>query len=116
TRILVSDTAVASLGAEFELREIDRLLLAGQRRVCTAFEVMSHAGELTEKQERLRERYASGLAAYRARDWSGARTAVAGARNAVADDGPTGAMLTRLEHIERDPPTDDWDGAWSVAK
>jgi adenylate cyclase len=64
----------------------------------------------------LRERYAEGLAAYRARDWDGARKAFTEALVAVADDGPSLAMLGRLEHIERDPPADGWDGSWSVAK
>jgi len=116
TRILASDTAAESLGGEFELREIDRLLLSGQRRVCTTFEVMGRAGELSAEQEQLRERYAEGLAAYRARDWDGARKGFTAALEAVADDGPSLAMLSRLEHIERDPPADDWDGAWNVAK
>ena len=116
TRILASDTAAESLAGAFELREIDRLLLSGQRRVCATFEIMCRAGELTSEQEQLRERYAEGLAAYRARDWDGAREAFTAALSAVADDGPSLAMLSRLEHIERDPPADDWDGAWSVAK
>ena len=77
---------------------------------------MCRAGELTAEQEQLRERYAEGLAAYRARDWDAARKAFAEALQAVADDGPSLAMLERLAHIERDPPADDWDGAWSVAK
>ncbi len=116
TRILASDTAAETLATAFELREIDRLLLSGQRRICTTFEVMSRAGELTEEQEQLRKSYAAGLAAYRARDWDGARKAFGEALEAVADDGPSLAMLSRLEHIERDPPADDWGGAWSVAK
>jgi class 3 adenylate cyclase len=116
TRILASDTAVASLGTEFAFREVDRLLLAGQRRPASAFELLGRAGELTAEQLRLVQSYAEGLAAYRARRWDEARQAFGAALAAVPCDGPSQVMLERLTQMERNPPGDDWDGSWSLAK
>jgi class 3 adenylate cyclase len=116
TRILASDAAVASLDAEFTFREIDRLLLAGQRRAASAFELMGRAGDVTSEQMRLRESYAEGLAAYRARRWDEARQAFGAALAAVPGDGPSQVMLERLTQMDRNPPGDDWDGSWSLAK
>jgi class 3 adenylate cyclase len=116
TRILASDAAVASLDAEFTFREIDRLLLAGQRRPVSAFELMGRAGDVTSEQMRLRESYAEGLAAYRARRWDEARQAFGAALAAVPGDGPSQVMLERLTQMDRNPPGDDWDGSWSLAK
>ena len=75
TRILVSEPVAAPAGSEFEFREVDRLLVAGQSRPLSAFELLSRKGELTSAQARLRALYAQGLEAYRARDWNEAREA-----------------------------------------
>jgi hypothetical protein len=53
TRILASESVVASLGSEFESREIDRLLVAGQSRALSAFEIMGRNGEFTRASGRL---------------------------------------------------------------
>src|SRR4029450_482663 len=45
TRVLVSEPVAAPLGPEFEFREIDRLLVAGQSQPLSAFELMSREGE-----------------------------------------------------------------------
>jgi adenylate cyclase len=116
TRILASESVVASLGAEFESREIDRLLVAGQSRPLSAFEIMGRKGELTSEQVRLRVLYAEGLAAYRARRWNDARNAFHEALRSVSDDGPSLTLLGRLERVELDPPAESWDGTWSISK
>jgi class 3 adenylate cyclase len=116
TRILVSEQVAVPLGSEFEFREIDRLLVAGQSLPLSAFELLSRKGELTPAQARLRPLYAKGLEAYRARRWSEARDAFDEALRAAPDDGPSLTLLNRLERIELDPPPEGWDGSWSVAK
>jgi class 3 adenylate cyclase len=116
TRILVSEAVTTSVRSEFELREIDRLLVAGQSRPLSAFELINRAGELTSAQTKLRTLYATGLEAYRARRWSEAREAFNEALRVVPGDGPSLTLLSRLERIELDPPADDWDGSWSVSK
>lgn len=42
--------------------------------------------------------------------------AFAEALRIAPDDGPSRTMLRRLDQIEADPPTEDWDGSWNVAK
>ena len=116
TRILVSEQVAASLGPEFELREIDRLLVAGQSYPLSVFEVMGRKSELTAAQVRLRALYAEGLKAYRARHWKEARHTFGEALRAAPDDGPAKALLGRLEQFELCAPAEDWDGSWSLAK
>jgi adenylate cyclase len=116
TRILASESVVASLGSEFESREIDRLLVAGQSRPLFVFEIMGQKDELTSEQVRLRELYAEGLVAYRARRWKDARNAFNEALCAVSDDGPSLTLLVRLERMELHPPAEGWDGSWSISK
>jgi hypothetical protein len=62
----------------------------------------------------LRDRYAEGLAAYRAQRWDDARKALRAALQVVANDGPSCALLKRIDDLESKPPAADWDGAWQM--
>jgi len=114
TRSLLSEATAAALHASIALREIDRLIVLGQTRPQAVFEIMGRQGELTPQQLTLRERYAEGLAAYRAQHWSVAREAFAAALQAVDNDGPTLTLLKRIDDFESRPPAADWDGAWQM--
>jgi len=116
TRILVSQSVADSLGLEFEVREIDCLLVAGQCRPQSVFEIMGRSGTLTGEQVRMRALYDEGLRAYRARRWTEARQAFNEGLRSVQNDGPCKALLGRLQHLELHPPPPDWDGSWSLAK
>ena len=55
-----------------------------------------------------------GLAAYRARRWDDARRAFQAALEAVPGDGPSMALVTRVENFQANPPAADWDGSWQL--
>lgn len=112
TRILISQATAESIGSRLELREIDRLAVAGQSAPQAIFEVMARAGGLTDAQDALRRRYAEALAAYRARRFDAARAAFGAALEAVPGDGPSRTMLGRIAQFEASPPDEGWDGAW----
>lgn len=114
TRILISQATAEAIGAQLELREIDRLAVVGQGVPQPVFEVMGRAGALAEPQEGLRALYAEGLAAYRARRFEDARTAFNAALERAPGDGPSRAMLARIARFETTPPAADWDGAWRM--
>ena len=111
---LASAPAIAAAGDAIEVREIDRLVVVGQTKPESVFEIMGRKGELTEKQVALRERYAEGLAAYRERRWDDARRAFHTALEAVPGDGPSIAMAARVENFRVNPPAADWDGSWQL--
>ena len=114
SRSLVSEETMAAVGAAIEVREIDRLLVFGQSRPQVVFEIMGRHGELTPSQDPLRTRYAEGLAAYRARRWTEAQTALNAALEIARGDGPSLTLLARIESMEKNPPGADWDGSWRV--
>jgi class 3 adenylate cyclase len=114
TRSLLSEATVAALNSSIELREIDRLVVLGQTRPQAVYEIMGKQGALTQEQITLRERYAEGLAAYRAQRWSEARKALAAALQAAVTDGPSLTLLKRIDEFESKPPAADWDGAWQM--
>ncbi|WP_128925897.1 adenylate/guanylate cyclase domain-containing protein [Bradyrhizobium guangxiense] len=114
TRILVSQATAEAIGSRLELREIDRLAVAGQHAPQPIFEVMAKAGALTGAQASLRAHYAEALAAYRGRRFDAARAAFNAALEAVPGDGPSRMMLGRIAQFETSPPDDGWDGAWRL--
>ncbi|TFV70377.1 HAMP domain-containing protein [Bradyrhizobium frederickii] len=114
TRILVSQATAEAIGSRLELREIDRLAVAGQSAPQAIFEVMARAGALTDAQASLRTHYAEALAAYRARRFDAARAAFNAALEAVPGDGPSRTMLGRIAQFEPSPPDEGWDGAWRL--
>jgi adenylate cyclase len=114
SRCLIS-AATAKIGAaELELREIDRLVAAGQSQPQTVYEIMGKKGELTSGQETLRSRYEEGLAAYRSQRWDEAGEAFAAALEAVPGDGPSMALIARIEGFSSNPPPAGWDGSWHL--
>jgi class 3 adenylate cyclase len=113
TRVLIAEATAAGLGTAFELREIDRLTVVGQSVPQNIFEVMARSGELTPQQGRLRSRYAEALAAYRAARWEEAKTAFNSALEISPGDGPSLALLARIDQLAANPPA-DWDGAWQM--
>jgi len=114
THILASAATVAAAGAAIETREIDRVALVGQSHAQEVYEIMGRGGALTPGQIALRTRYAEGLAAYRARRWEEARRAFAAALEAAPGDGPSLALLKRIDLLAATPPAGDWDGAWRL--
>jgi class 3 adenylate cyclase len=113
-RCLISEATHKICGADVETREIDRLVVVGQTQPQTVFEIMGSKGALTPQETRLREKYAEGLAAYRAQRWADARKAFDTALEAVPKDGPSLAMIARIEGFAQNPPAPDWDGAWQL--
>ena len=100
--------------AEFELREIDRLVGGrpepaaddlrgdGEKRRARAA-----AGELCDS---LRGR-PRGLSRRR---WDEARGAFNAALEASPGDGPSLAMLARIDQLAQKPPAESWDGSWQL--
>jgi len=114
THSLVSEATARGAETVVEMREIDRLTVSGQSQPQTIFEIMGVKGGLSEAQQMLRSRYAEGLEAYRARRFDDARRSLDTALAAVPGDGPSIAMLKRVEAMQADPPASGWDGSWKL--
>jgi class 3 adenylate cyclase len=116
TRNLVSERTIAAAGAALEVREIDRVVVAGHTHSEIIFEILGRKGELTPQQFISRDKYLEGLAAYREQRWDEALRALNESLEAIPDDGPSIALLKRVESLKANPPSRDWDGAWHIDK
>ena len=95
-------------------REIDRLLVEGKQEPELVFEVQGRKGEISPSVEAMAERFAEGLAAYRARNWRSAAAAFDSALEVVPEDGPSQVFSKRVRRLEIDPPPPDWKGEWAL--
>ena len=114
TRNLVSERTIAAAGDAVEVREIDRVVVAGHTRSEVIFEMLGRKGELRPQQSSLRDRYAEGLVAYRDKRWDEALAAFNASLEAMPGDGPSMTLLKRVEELKMHPQ--DWDGSWHLEK
>jgi class 3 adenylate cyclase len=114
SRCLISEATANICAGDFELREIDRVMVAGQRQPQTVYDIIGRKGALSPQQATVRARYNLGLTAYRARHWDEAQAALAEALQAVPDDGPAIALLARVAELKQNPPPENWDGSWRI--
>ena len=116
TRNLVSGRTIAAAGTAVEVREIDRVVVAGHTHPEVIFEMLGRKGELTPEQLSSREKYLEGLAAYRDQRWEDALRAFNASLEAMPGDGPSMALIKRIETFKANPPSPDWDGSSHIDK
>jgi class 3 adenylate cyclase len=116
TRNLVSEKTSAAAGNTVEVREIDRVVVAGQTHSEIIFEILGRKGELTPQQLSSRDKYLEGLAAYREQRWDDALRALNASLAAMPGDGPSMALLKRIESLKANPLPPGWDGSWHIEK
>jgi class 3 adenylate cyclase len=116
TRNLVSGRTIAAADAAVEVREIDRVVVAGHTHSEVIFEILGLKGELTPQQLSSRDSYLEGLAAYREQRWGDALRALNASLEPMPDDGPSMALLKRVESLQANPPSQGWDGSWRLDK
>jgi len=111
TRVLASEATAKAAASDIEVREIDRVVVLGQKEPQAIFEILARKGELTAAQAELRACFAEALAAYRAKQWEAARRGFEAALEVVPDDGPSVTLLKRLDALQAANLAEDWDGA-----
>lgn len=116
SRNLVSERTIAAAGTTIEVREVDRIIVAGHTHSEVVFELLGMKGKVLPQQLALRDRYLEGLAAYRERRWDDALAKFTALLEAMPGDGPSIAMRQRIEGIKTSPPPPEWDGSWHIEK
>ncbi len=101
---------------DFAFLEIDWIQVKGRRQPVTVYALLGDRDLAEEEAFRaLAAAQEAFLAAYRGRDWSRARGALAEvAEKARGPDlaGVVALFAQRLDHLEKDPPGEDWNGVF----
>jgi adenylate cyclase len=116
TSIILSEETYRLAQQAIEARELDLITVAGKTEPVRIYEAMGRAGELKPEQSKLRDEFASGLAAYRRQDWDAAQTHFEGCLDTVVEDGPAQIFLERVGLLRGSPPPADWNGIWHLSE
>jgi hypothetical protein len=117
TANLVCGRTAEAIRAIFELREIDTVRLPGIKVPQTIFEILGRIGQISAENQQLRAQYTLALDAYRRGDWPSARHRFSDCLGLVPEDGPTRAMLKRIETLSAIPAmASTWDSVWRLTK
>jgi adenylate cyclase len=116
TSILIAESTETLARAAIETREIDTVVVAGKTEAIRVFELLDEKGALDPARQALRTAFAQGLAAYRARDWTGAADRFAECLAIEPGDGPARVFAGRVKTLAANPPADGWDGVWRAAE
>ena len=114
TRILVDEATFQLAQNDVEGREIDFLTVSGKVEAVRVYEIMAPAGSLSAAENELRDLFAEGLAAYRARDWDRSEERLAQCLAVVPLDGPAAVFHRRIELLRDKTLPMDWDGVWHL--
>jgi adenylate cyclase len=101
-------------GQHVVVRELDRLAVYGRAGGLQIYELLGMAGELDSAGDWV-NRYETGLAAWRAQDFTSAIASFEKVMELRQDDAASALMIERCRHQIENPSDEDWDGT-TVAK
>lgn len=114
-KILLSEATVRDLKRPATLREVDLIRVKGKDRPVAVYESLGYRAH-EPGLPALLELFASGLEAYRSRDWAEATRAFEGALELYPDDQLSATYRERCALLAATPPDDDWDGVWNLTE
>jgi adenylate cyclase len=107
TDIIIGEETRRLAGEAIHVRELDRLMVYGRARGIAIYELLDMAEQQAPPD--WVALYASGLAAYRSRDFSGAIGLFQRVLAAQPSDQPARIMIERCSLYLQSPPADDWE-------
>ncbi len=116
TVIMIGPHTYALAREHVEVRELDRVRVAGKPEAVIVYELLARAGELSAAKRTTVERYHRALALYREARFEEAAHVLREALTEDPQDGPSRALLARCERYALNPPTRPFDGVVSLEK
>jgi adenylate cyclase len=116
TVIMIGPLTYELAREHIEVRELDRVRVAGKHEAVTVYELLARAGELPAAKRATVERYHRALALYREARFEEATRVLEEALVSDPEDGPSRALLARCERYALNPPALPFDGVVSLEK
>jgi adenylate cyclase len=114
TYVMISETTYAQAQETVVARELDAVNVVGKAVPVKIYELIGYAGRVEEMVLQALHFYASGLAAYRRREWETADDWFRQAQSLLPEDGPSRVMRDRCAAYRENPPPEDWNGAFML--
>jgi len=116
TRTLVSGATRAQAGDEFVFRPLGGVQVKGKTQAVPIFELLGRAVDVTPEQLEYAHRFADAVAAFQARDWSGAYETFLECQQRKPDDLAAARYLAAVRACREHPPPEPWTGALELTE
>jgi adenylate cyclase len=111
--ILIGESTFRRLKGRYQVREVDRVILAGKSDAVNLHEILDyHTEESFPQMKRVLDAFHEGLQLYRQRRWDQAIRAFTTVVEINPDDQCSRKYITRCENLRQSPPPDDWNSVW----
>ncbi|RKG91679.1 CHASE2 domain-containing protein [Corallococcus terminator] len=98
-----------------EVRELDRVRVAGKTEAVTVYELLALKGQLSPEQQRTVTHYHEALELFRRARFADAAAVLEAEAARAPEDGPTGKLLERCREYQESPP-EKFDGVANLEK
>lgn len=117
SKIMISEFTRAEVADRFLLRELDRVRVAGKEEPIRVYEVIEEKDAATEEQRRFAHEFQEAVKAFQGRAFSRA-LAMFKSLDAAAggEDKAVSLYLERLSRFQNEPPPEEWEGVYDLAK
>ena len=110
--IIVSETTKNSI-PEYIFRELDLVVVKGKNEPVTIFEPVGHINDLAKSVTAELTTYKQALRGFRSQNWDKAELDFFNLNRSYPDRLLYQVYLGRITHYRKEPPGDDWDGAFT---
>ena len=112
-QIIISESTLRQIGSEFVVRELDLIRVKGKTQPVAIYELLGPASDRA-KYDELILGFHAGYAKYKAEEWAIAHEIFSSLTSQFPSDGPSKLFMERCAQFMREPPTDEWDGVFSM--
>jgi len=116
TKIIITEETLRLAQEKIECRELDLITVVGKSEPVRIYELLGPKGALAPAEAELRDEFAKGLAAYRARKWDAAELQFRRCLELRPEDAPSTVYIERIATFRKEPPPANWDGVWHLTK
>ncbi len=111
---LVCETTFKKASQRVWGREIDSINVVGKAEPVTVYQILGYAEDIDETMMKMTGLYAEGLHLYRQQHWDSAIDKFDAALSISPDDGPSKTMRDRCVTYKMEPPSQHWNGSYSM--
>lgn len=113
SKAIISEAVFEKLNGAFICRELDYITVKGKTEPVRIYEILQKKEDASLKIYDIRDKFESGLNAYRRQNWDRAEASF---KECVSlyNDMPSIIFLDRIRHFRKSPPEKNWDGVFNI--
>lgn len=115
TWILISEDTCLEGGADFTLRQMDRVRVVGIEKPVRLYELIDEKQSTPPDIKEAVEIFHRGQELFEQKEWAKARGVFKEVLKIIPDDGPSEVFLKRCNEYLEKPPPESWDGVFNLA-